>query len=392
MKKNKKSKDIKPSKKTKQAGSSKDTTQSQPKSTGKSMQAEETVFEAVDINLPMDQGENIGNADEQPNDEAAPKKNKSRWFKQPPGPPTPDPEWNKGKSVKDGPLTKLTKANVVGPVYNLLKGTCKSCIELEYNMEECYRALSDKLDWNNPKGDRCPYEFTKPLPLHGSSGDFPRLHLNDIENMLLLHVQNKLFNLEGDVIVDLAVALRMFTRRIVIQKRVKDLQLGGLGKDSVLKDCFFSRFFHGIKECFREPQHLRTPPSETAYALHKVEVFFFPPVTLLLERKHKIKRSMKVPVVSNTIADISRNEYSWRKYRHEPIKVEEALAHSYLERLHDNDDEPICPNPFCFDFEQQVAVTLLLKWAVATNKCNVLHSMWKVQSLITLSANFMSIF
>ncbi|GJS99488.1 hypothetical protein Tco_0820658 [Tanacetum coccineum] len=41
-------------------------------------------------------------------------------------------------------------------------------------------------------------------------GDFPRHHLNDIEDMLLLHVQNKLFNLEGDAIVNLAVALRMF--------------------------------------------------------------------------------------------------------------------------------------------------------------------------------------
>ncbi|GKA18226.1 hypothetical protein Tco_0755501 [Tanacetum coccineum] len=57
-------------------------------------------------------------------------------------------------------------------------------------------------------------------------GDFPRLHLNDIEDMLLLVIQNKLFNLNSDVIVDLAATLRMFTRCMVIQKRVKDLQLG----------------------------------------------------------------------------------------------------------------------------------------------------------------------
>ncbi|GJR38526.1 mitogen-activated protein kinase 3 [Tanacetum coccineum] len=61
------------------------------------------------------------------------------------------------------------------------------------------------------------------------------------------------------------------------------------------------------------------------------------------------------------------------------ITVEEALAHPYLERLHDDDDEPICPNPFCLDFEQQVAATLILRWAVAMNKCNVIHSMCKVQ-------------
>ncbi|GJX19334.1 hypothetical protein Tco_0222011 [Tanacetum coccineum] len=57
-------------------------------------------------------------------------------------------------------------------------------------------------------------------------GDFPRLHLHDIEYMLLLLVQKKLSNLEKDVIFDLGVALQIFTRRIVILKRVEDLQLG----------------------------------------------------------------------------------------------------------------------------------------------------------------------
>nr|GEW86218.1 4-coumarate--CoA ligase-like 7 [Tanacetum cinerariifolium] len=43
--------------------------------------------------------------------------------------------------------------------------------------------------------------------------------------LLLLHVQNKLFNLERENIVDLAVALRMFTRSLVNKKRVEDVQL-----------------------------------------------------------------------------------------------------------------------------------------------------------------------
>ncbi|GJQ98534.1 integrase, catalytic region, zinc finger, CCHC-type containing protein [Tanacetum coccineum] len=182
-------------------------------------------------------------------------------------------------------ISKLTKADLVGPVYNLLKGTCKTCVELEYNIEECYRALFNQLDWNNPEGNRCPYDLSKPFPLHESRGrltvpenfffnndlkylrrgstdrkytasttktkaakyeiegishwgpkrqrfygylinkeimvrradqklykfmesHFLRLHLNDIEDIMLLVVQNKHFNLEGDVIVDLAVALR----------------------------------------------------------------------------------------------------------------------------------------------------------------------------------------
>ncbi|GKC99810.1 hypothetical protein Tco_1170085 [Tanacetum coccineum] len=57
-------------------------------------------------------------------------------------------------------------------------------------------------------------------------GDFKRLHLNGIEDMLLLVVQNKLHNLDTNVVVHLAVNLCMFARRTVIHARVEDLQLG----------------------------------------------------------------------------------------------------------------------------------------------------------------------
>ncbi|GJR83634.1 hypothetical protein Tco_0154419 [Tanacetum coccineum] len=57
-------------------------------------------------------------------------------------------------------------------------------------------------------------------------GDFPRLRLQDVEDMLLLLVQQRLTNLIIDECYDLNVALHMFTRRIVIQRRVEDLQLG----------------------------------------------------------------------------------------------------------------------------------------------------------------------
>ncbi|GJT87457.1 hypothetical protein Tco_1069174 [Tanacetum coccineum] len=62
-------------------------------------------------------------------------------------------------------IDNLTQAHLVGPVYELLKGTCTSSIELEYNMEECFKALTDKLNWNNPEGDRFPFNLTKPRPL-----------------------------------------------------------------------------------------------------------------------------------------------------------------------------------------------------------------------------------
>ncbi|GKE91211.1 hypothetical protein Tco_1572306, partial [Tanacetum coccineum] len=57
-------------------------------------------------------------------------------------------------------------------------------------------------------------------------GDFPRLRINDIKDMLILVVQNRLTNLSGDDVVDFVIAPRMYTRSLVIQRRVTDLQLG----------------------------------------------------------------------------------------------------------------------------------------------------------------------
>ncbi|GJU58071.1 hypothetical protein Tco_1235837 [Tanacetum coccineum] len=253
-------------------------------------------------------------------------------------------------------ITNLTQETLLGPAFRLLKGTCSNYTELEYEIEECYKALLEKLDWENPEGADYPFDLTKPLPLimsgncqkvhvdyffnndlkylqggvltmtyttsitktkaaqydlpgikdmvpniwspvkvaydkhalwgishwreqrktfygyarglesrhdvystkrilavtqvevmrkHGygylkeivvrradndlytfKEGDFPRLRINDIEDMLLLVVQNRLTNLSGDDVSDFAIALRMFTRSLVIQKRVEDLQLG----------------------------------------------------------------------------------------------------------------------------------------------------------------------
>nr|GEX95870.1 hypothetical protein [Tanacetum cinerariifolium] len=54
----------------------------------------------------------------------------------------------------------------------------------------------------------------------------PKFEINDFEDMLLLVVQNQITNLSGDDVADFIIALRMFTRSLVIQKRVEDLQLG----------------------------------------------------------------------------------------------------------------------------------------------------------------------
>nr|GEV50004.1 hypothetical protein [Tanacetum cinerariifolium] len=207
----------------------------------------------------------------------------------------------------------INRSDVQRHGFNLLKGTCKSFVKLEYHFEECYKAVNDKLNWNNPEGHAYPFDLSKPLSsikdrgcqvvpanyfinndleyLKGGSSsskyvtsttrtkagkydniegikdmvptlwslvkvaynkhdvrgtyhweivvrrddnvlykfkesDFLRLNLYDIEDTLLLLVQKKLSNLDIDDRYDLGVALRIFTRRIVILYCVKDLQLG----------------------------------------------------------------------------------------------------------------------------------------------------------------------
>ncbi|GJV42035.1 hypothetical protein Tco_1420475 [Tanacetum coccineum] len=53
---------------------------------------------------------------------------------------------------------------------SLLKSTCISTLKLEYKCIECFKALTYRLDWNNPEGDRRPFDLTKPLPLKGRPG------------------------------------------------------------------------------------------------------------------------------------------------------------------------------------------------------------------------------
>ncbi|GKA95041.1 hypothetical protein Tco_0817079 [Tanacetum coccineum] len=167
-------------------------------------------------------------------------------------------------------------------------------------MEECYRALTDQLDWTNPEAarytiesindmililwspiiiaydkdvalgishwgpqrqqyyraminkvskhkvfstmrimsvvnvlveKRSRYGYLKEIVVRRADqklykfkeGNFLDLHLNDIEDMLLLISHNKLFNLDGDVIMDFVTALKMFTRGIIVKNRLEDV-------------------------------------------------------------------------------------------------------------------------------------------------------------------------
>ncbi|GJV55418.1 hypothetical protein Tco_1456423 [Tanacetum coccineum] len=59
----------------------------------------------------------------------------------------------------------LTPELLAGPTFELMKGSCKSLVELEYFFEEVYKATTDQLDWNNPEGQQYPHDLRKPLPL-----------------------------------------------------------------------------------------------------------------------------------------------------------------------------------------------------------------------------------
>ncbi|GJR31034.1 hypothetical protein Tco_1107266 [Tanacetum coccineum] len=75
------------------------------------------------------------------------------------------------------------------------------------------------LDWITVRrDDDALYKFKE--------GDLHRLRIQDIEDMLLLLVQGKVTNLSVEERIAFNVSLRMFTRRVVIQRRVEDLQLG----------------------------------------------------------------------------------------------------------------------------------------------------------------------
>nr|GEV39239.1 hypothetical protein [Tanacetum cinerariifolium] len=59
----------------------------------------------------------------------------------------------------------LTPELLAGPTFELMKGSCTSLIELEYHLEEVYKATTDQLDWVDPKGQQYPHNLLQPLSL-----------------------------------------------------------------------------------------------------------------------------------------------------------------------------------------------------------------------------------
>ncbi|GKB41516.1 hypothetical protein Tco_0886458 [Tanacetum coccineum] len=88
------------------------------------------------------------------------------------------------------------------------------------------------------RSDDQEYEF--------SYVDVLRLSLNDVEGTYLLQVQDKLHHLPLEFVKDFSNALFLFIRRVMIQNRVEDIQLGVESYQETLNLTKPMMFFEGI--------------------------------------------------------------------------------------------------------------------------------------------------
>ncbi|GJR02012.1 retrovirus-related pol polyprotein from transposon TNT 1-94 [Tanacetum coccineum] len=65
---------------------------------------------------------------------------------------------------------KLCKADFESPVFNLVKAFPKNSVFLQYQMDECHKLLTNKVDLSNPKGHQILRNIYEPLPLGGPPG------------------------------------------------------------------------------------------------------------------------------------------------------------------------------------------------------------------------------
>ncbi|GJR73658.1 hypothetical protein Tco_0086023 [Tanacetum coccineum] len=173
---------------------------------------EKPEFEVAELDMPQVQEENPGKDDEEPKDKTPQQGQNQSWLLTlASSAEKPSKTFDELMStlidfsafIMNGlKINNLTQETLLGPAFRLLKGTHSNYAELEYDFEECYKALSEKLDWENPEGGDYPFDLTKPLPLVIKSAH------------------------KGDDVYDFTIALRMLSRSLVIQKRVEDLQLG----------------------------------------------------------------------------------------------------------------------------------------------------------------------
>ncbi|GKC63011.1 hypothetical protein Tco_1095609 [Tanacetum coccineum] len=237
-------------------------TKSQPRSSRKSVQSEELVFEVANSDMPHDQEGNLGDHEDKPRQETS---SRSDLFKKPPPTQEPtDPDWNVGKTNKEGgdylfdlskPLPLITRGKrqrvpyeffinndlkylqggILTMTYTTSTTKTKGISHWREQRKSFYafkRGMQSRGDVYSTKRilavthvsvmRKYRYGYLEEIVVRRADnvlyrlkeGDFPRLRINDIEDMLLLMVQNRLNNLSGDDVADFAIALRIYTRSL----------------------------------------------------------------------------------------------------------------------------------------------------------------------------------
>nr|GEY23064.1 reverse transcriptase domain-containing protein [Tanacetum cinerariifolium] len=150
---------------TKTTGKSNQGSKSHQKTASKSALTEEPMQTTQDLEEPSHQEFEIGAAGDQPIVEAS---QHPECFQQQKKPLTPDLACKKTlpatyESIQPW-ISDLAKQDDSRSSFNELMDT-PSLVELKFFLEEVYKATTDQLDWNNPKGKQYPHNLLKPLPL-----------------------------------------------------------------------------------------------------------------------------------------------------------------------------------------------------------------------------------
>nr|GEX11965.1 hypothetical protein CTI12_AA065210 [Tanacetum cinerariifolium] len=184
---------------SKTSGKSTEASKPQHKIASESAPTEKPMHTTQDLEEPVPQEFKTCATDDQPVEEAS---QHPHYFQKQAKPPTLDSAWNKTLPATHGRIQPwinnlakkadsrtsfnelmdtpvdfsafvlnwlkvdtLTPKLLAGLTYELMKGSCKSLVELEFFLEEVYKATTDQLDWNNPEGQQYLHDLLKPLLL-----------------------------------------------------------------------------------------------------------------------------------------------------------------------------------------------------------------------------------
>nr|GEX84879.1 hypothetical protein [Tanacetum cinerariifolium] len=149
---------------------------------------------------------------------------------------------------------KLTIADLEGARLEKLKQQYKNDVELKNHVDQLKAAVLSKAKWNSDEDD---VSKSKSFERHMRSddkeyefsyADLPRLSLNNVEDMYLLQVQDKLYHLLLEFVKHFNNSLLLFIRRVVIQNRVEDIQLEVESCSQTLNLTKPMMFFEGINQ------------------------------------------------------------------------------------------------------------------------------------------------